>query len=379
MLFRSVIGDNASRTMALGGVGAGVKALYEITPLEGLKNRVGNKAEIVFVEGYVKPKFVWGHYQSPYTDPNPELLNDAVEAAKTADVVLFFAGNNREVESEGRDRISIELPYGQDSIISAIFAVNQNIITVVVAGAPVDLNVVNEKSLALVYSWFNGTEGGNALADVLLGNISPSGKMPYTLPLKLEDSPAYAMGNYPQTDSLISEDIFMALVDEHDAESLKDDKSSKDISVYSEGLLVGYRWFDTKQKPVMFPFGHGLSYTQFSYENLQASKKSYNDNEIIKVSFELSNTGKHNADEVVQLYVHRIDATVEWPFKELKAFERVSLKAGETKKVTLSFPVKDLRYWDEKAYDWLLENGEIELMVGSSSGDIRIMQKLVVG
>ncbi|HKM94762.1 MAG TPA: glycoside hydrolase family 3 C-terminal domain-containing protein [Prolixibacteraceae bacterium] len=374
-----VIGDNASRTMALGGVGAGVKALYEITPLEGLKNRVGNKAEIVFVEGYVKPKFVWGHYQSPYTDPNPELLNDAVEAAKTADVVLFFAGNNREVESEGRDRISIELPYGQDSIISAIFAVNQNIITVVVAGAPVDLNVVNEKSLALVYSWFNGTEGGNALADVLLGNISPSGKMPYTLPLKLEDSPAYAMGNYPQTDSLISEDIFMALVDEHDAESLKDDKSSKDISVYSEGLLVGYRWFDTKQKPVMFPFGHGLSYTQFSYENLQASKKSYNDNEIIKVSFELSNTGKHNADEVVQLYVHRIDATVEWPFKELKAFERVSLKAGETKKVTLSFPVKDLRYWDEKAYDWLLENGEIELMVGSSSGDIRIMQKLVVG
>lgn len=373
-----VIGDNAIRTMALGGVGAGVKALYEVTPLEGLKNRIGDKAEVVFVEGYVKPQFVWGQFKSPYTDPDPELLKQAVEAAKTADVVLFMAGNNREVESEGHDRYTIELPYGQDSLITAIAAVNANIITVVVAGAPVDLNVVNKKSKALVYSWFNGTEGGNALADVLVGNISPSGKLPYTLPIKLEDSPAYVLGNYPQTDSPISEDIFVALVDEHKAESIKEDKSNKDIAVYSEGLLVGYRWFDTKEKPVMYPFGYGLTYTQFAYANLQTSKKAYKENEVVKVTFKLSNTGNRDADEVVQLYVRRIDASIEWPLKELKAFDRVALKAGESKTVNLSFPVKSLRYWDEEAYDWLLENGEIEIMVGSSAGDIHLSQKVKI-
>ncbi|MBN2263994.1 MAG: glycoside hydrolase family 3 C-terminal domain-containing protein [Prolixibacteraceae bacterium] len=371
-----IIGDNAIRTMALGGVGAGVKALYEITPLEGLKNRIGNKANIEFIEGYVKPKFVWGQFKSPYTDPDPELLAAAVDAAKKADLVIFMAGNNREVETEGSDRFSIELPYGQDSLIAAIAAVNPNIATVVVAGAPVDLRVVNSNSKALVYAWFNGTEGGNALADILLGNISPSGKLPYTLPIKLEDSPAYAMGNYPQTDSPISEDIFVALVDEHKAESLKEDKSNKDIAIYSEEMLVGYRWFDTKGEAVMYPFGHGLSYTQFDYKNLKTNKQTYKENESIKVSVDVSNTGSHNADEVIQLYVRRINAKVEWPLKELKAFERVSINAGETKTVELNFDVKNLRYWDEESYDWLLENGEIELMVGSSSSNILLTQKV---
>ena len=371
-----IIGDNAIRTMALGGVGAGVKALYEVTPLEGLKNRIGNKANIEFIEGYVKPKFVWGQFKSPYTDPDPELLKAAVDAAKKADLVIFMAGNNREVETEGSDRISIQLPYGQDSLITAIAAVNPNIATVVVAGAPVDLNVVNTKSKALVYAWFNGTEGGNALADVLIGNISPSGKLPYTLPIKLEYSPAYAMGNYPQTDSPISEDIFVALVEEHKAESLKEDKSNKDIAIYSEELLVGYRWFDTKGKAVMYPFGHGLSYTQFDYKNLKTDKQAYNENETITVSVDVTNTGSLNADEVVQLYDRRIDAQVESPIKELKAFERVSINAGETKTVNLNFAVKNLRYWDEESYGWLLENGEIELMVGSSSGNILLTQKV---
>jgi beta-glucosidase len=371
-----IIGDNAIRTMALGGVGAGVKALYEITPLEGLKNRIGNKANIEFIEGYVKPKFVWGQFKSPYTDPDPELLAAAVDVAKKADLVIFMAGNNREVETEGSDRFSIELPYGQDSLIAAIAAVNPNIATVVVAGAPVDLRVVNSNSKALVYAWFNGTEGGNALADILLGNISPSGKLPYTLPIKLEDSPAYAMGNYPQTDSPISEDIFVALVEEHNAESVKNDKSNKDIAVYSEEMLVGYRWFDTKGEAVMYPFGHGLSYTQFDYKNLKTNKQTYKENESIKVSVDVSNTGSHNADEVIQLYVRRINAKVEWPLKELKAFERVSINAGETKTVELNFDVKNLRYWDEESYDWLLENGEIELMVGSSSSNILLTQKV---
>lgn len=373
-----VVGDNATRRMSSGGVGAGVKAHYEITPLKGLQGKIGDRAQITFVKGYASPPQVRGERRSLYTNPDPILEKEAVEAAKAADIVLFIAGNNREVETEGSDRSLIRLPYGQDSLIKAISTVNQNIVTIIVAGAPVDLNAVNEKSSSLVISWFNGTEGGNALADVLLGNISPSGKLPFTLPVKLEDSPAYALGNFPQTDNPISEDIFISLVGEKNPESIQHNTSNKDIAVYSEGLLVGYRWFDTKKLPVMYPFGFGLSYTTFDYKSLKTSKEKYGSEESINVTFILKNTGKIDADEVAQLYVHRVDAKVEWPFKELKAFERVSLKAGETKTVTLSIPVDQLMYWDEKAYSWKLENGEIELMIGTSSSDIRLTKKVTI-
>ncbi|MBK7131924.1 MAG: glycoside hydrolase family 3 C-terminal domain-containing protein [Bacteroidales bacterium] len=373
-----VIGDNAIRKMASGGVGAGVKARYEVTPLQGLLAKAGNRAQITFVKGYVMPVRVWGQRPAAITYPDAELLKEAVNAARGADLVLFMAGNNREVETEGSDRTTIHLPYGQDSIIKAVYNVNPNIVTVVVAGAPVDLRVVNEKSSSLIISWFNGTEGGNALADVLLGNISPSGKLPFTLPIKLEDSPAYVLGNYPQTDSPISEDIFVALVGEKKPESIQQNTSNKDIAVYSEGLFVGYRWFDTRKLPVMYPFGYGLSYTTFEYKKLKTSKEIYGSDESIEVTFQLKNTGKKDADEVAQLYVHRVDAKVEWPFKELKAFERVSLKAGESKTIKMKVPVDQLKYWDEKAYDWKLENGEIELMLGTSSSDIRLTKRIKI-
>ncbi len=367
-----VVGENATRKMASGGVGAGVKARYEVTPLQGLLEKTGNRAQIIFVKGYSMPPRVRGGNNSSNANPDPILLQEAVAAAKGADIVLFIAGDNREVETEGSDRSIIKLPFGQDSLIKAISEVNRNIVTIVVAGAPVDLNVVNEKSSSLVMSWFNGTEAGNALADVILGNISPSGKLPFTLPLKLEDSPAYALGNFPQTDNPISEDIFLSLVGEKKPESVQNNTSNKDIAIYSEGLLVGYRWFDTKKLPVMYPFGFGLSYTTFDYKKIKTSKEKYGSEESIKVTFELKNSGKKDADEVAQLYVHRLNSKVEWPFKELKAFQRISLKAGEAKTVTLTIPVDQLRYWDEKAYDWKLENGEIELMLGTSSSDIRL-------
>jgi beta-glucosidase len=373
-----VIGDNAVRKMASGGVGAGVKARWEVTPLQGLQSRAGNRAQITFVKGYAMPVRARGVPTSAVTYPDPVLLKEAVEAAKGADIVLFMAGNNREVETEGSDRISITLPYGQDSLIKAISTVNKNIVTVIVAGAPVDLRVVNDISSSLIISWFNGSEGGNALADVLLGNICPSGKMPFTLPIKLEDSPAYVLGNYPQTDTPISEDIFVALVGEKKPESIQNSSSAKDIAVYSEDLLVGYRWFDTKKLPVMYPFGYGLSYTTFDYRNLKTSKEKYGSDESVEVTFELKNTGKKDADEVAQLYVHRVDSKTEWPFKELKAFERITLKAGESRKITMIVPVDQLRYWDEKSYGWKLENGEIELMLGTSSSDIRLTKKIKI-
>ncbi len=371
----AVIGDNATRKMSSGGVGAGVKAYCEITPLEGLRSQLNGLAEIVFAQGYstMSGRYRWGI--QPETS-SEKLLAEALEAAKDADIVIFIGGNNREVETEGSDRTTIELPFGQDNLLKAISEVNENIITVLVAGAPVDLNTVNKISSSIVVSWFNGSEGGNALADVLVGNISPSGKLPFTYPIKLEDSPAYAMGNYPQTDVPVSKDVFVSLVGNEAAENvLTSEHSNRNIAVYSEDMLVGYRWFDTKNRPVMYPFGHGLSYTTFDYDNIIVSKNKYSKRESIEVTFELNNTGEYEADEVVQLYVSRIDSKVEWPFKELKAFKRISLKPGESKTVTLSVPVENLKYWNEKKYDWVLEHGVIELLIGSSSADIRLVTR----
>ena len=369
----AVIGENAIRKNGLGGVGAGVKAYNEITPLAGLQAKIGDRAELTYAQGYVG---IAGRdrqsRQSPYTSADPKLLQEAVKVALEADIVLFFAGNNREVETEGSDRVAITLPSGQDELITELAKVNPNIVTIIVSGAPVDLNVVQQYSPTIVQSWFNGSEGGNALADVLLGNISPSGKLPFTFPVKLEDSPAYALKNYPQTDNEIEQDIFVELVQNTGEKVTERITPDRNIALYSEESLVGYRWFDTKNVTPMYPFGHGLSYTEFVYEGIQTDKEKYGKNETIQVSFELTNSGQRDADEVVQLYVHRINAQVEWPYKELKAFQRVSLKAGETQIVELAVPVSKLRYWDEAKYDWILENGEIELIIGSSSKDLRL-------
>lgn len=376
----AVIGDNADKKMASGGVGAGVKALYEVTPLSGLRNKIGDSVKLVYAQGYTSQNNQrrgtgWPGATMPQTLDNSEnLINEAVNAAKEADLVLFFGGNNRQWETEGSDRKDINLPYNQEAVFKAIAEVNSNIVFVIVAGAPVDLNIVGEKSAAIIQSWFNGTEGGNALADVLLGKISPSGKLPFTYPVKLEDSPAYALGNYPQTDAEIGQDVFVALVGNKN--DVQNGSSNRTTAVYSEDLLVGYRWYITKNVPIMYPFGHGLSYSKFEYSGITTSKSRYSEGDNIEVSFTLRNKGIMDADEVVQLYVHRIDATVEWPYQELKAFQRVSLKSGEEKVINLSIPVEQLKYWNEASYKWSLEHGKIELLLGSSAGDIR--QKAIV-
>jgi len=371
----AVIGANAMQRNATGGLGAGVKTLYEITPLQGLKDRLGNQVNIVFSLGYKSyQRFPngWGTPPvSPNTPADPKLLEDAIKVAKDADIVLFFGGTNRELETEGTDRESILLPSGQDELIKALAAANPNIVTIIVSGAPVDLNAVNQYSPAILMSWFNGSEAGHALADVLLGTISPSGRLPFTLPVKLEDSPAYALKNYPQTDKANS-DIFANLVDKKDSKQQTLSSDNKDNAYYSEESLAGYGWYDTKSVQPMFPFGHGLTYTTFQYSDIQTNKTKYAPDETIKISVTISNSGKSDADEVVQAYVHRLKSKVFWPTKELKAFERVSLKAGETRKVSLEIPVKNLRYWNEAKYDWILENGAVEILVGASSGDIRL-------
>lgn len=386
----AVIGDNADKKMANGGVGAGVKALYEITPLAGLKNRIGGNAQIVYAQGYTSQQARGGFggfggfgrrggapaNTSKPDDTAAKLKDEAVKAAKGADIVLFIGGDNRQHETEGSDRRSMDLPYNQENVLEAVAAVNPNVVFIAVAGAPVDLNRVQACCPAIVQSWFNGTEGGNALADILLGKISPSGRLPFSYPIKLEDSPAYATGSFPQTDAPINQDVFVSLVQKDDkAEEMLKGATGRGTALYSEDLLVGYRWFDTKNKPLMYPFGFGLGYSQIEYTDFSlvtetANQKSYKDGDRIMFTITLKNNGKYDQFDVPQVYVHRVDSKVEWPYKELKAFGKYKVPAGQSLNEGLIIPVEDLKYWDEEKHDWVLEPGKIELLLAHDAGNV---------
>ena len=377
----AVIGQNAVLKTQSGGMGAGVKALYEITPLQGIQKRAGDAVEVVYAPGYKNfPGRRWGPAPA-VPDPleaaainepaDPALLAEAVAAAKEADVVIFFGGTNKSIETEGSDRQDIKLPAGQEEVVAALYEANPNLVTVLISGGPTDLQVLEQYSPAIVQGWWNGTEGGTALAEVLFGDIAPSGKLPFTFPVKLEDSPAFALGNFP--DKTQGGDLFTLMYRQDATNMTREerqrlmDSMPKPTSKYTEGPLVGYRWFDTKNVKPMYAFGHGLSYVDFEYGpmSVKSGKKA------IKVTFDITNTGSMAADEVVQLYVSRLDSKVEWPAKELKAFERVSLGASETRTVTLEIPADDLRYWNADTNSWTLEHGRLELLLGSASDDIR--------
>ena len=386
----AVIGDNADKIMATGGVGAGVKALYEVTPIAGLRNKVGDKARIVYAQGYTSQQARGGfggfgggfggfgrRGGAPAAPAKPDdtaikLQDEAVKAAKDADIVLFIGGDNRTHETEGSDRRSMDLPYNQENVLEAVAKVNPNVVFIAVAGAPVDLNRVQACSPAIVQSWFNGTEGGNALADILLGQVSPSGRLPFSYPIKLEDSPAYAMGNFPQTDAPINQDVFVSLVQEDSkAEEMLKGATGRGTALYSEDLLVGYRWFDTKQKPVMYPFGYGLGYSEIEYSDFAADKSEYRDGEVITVTFKAHNKGKYVQRDIPQVYVHRVDSKIEWPYKELKGFAQVLVSCNPyTTDAEIKIPVESLKYWDEAKHDWVLEPGKIELLLAHDAGNV---------
>ena len=374
----AVIGQNAVLKTQSGGMGAGVKALYEVTPLEGIVKRAGSNVEVVYAPGYKNfPGRRWG---PPSATPNPleaaaidesadpALLAEAVALAKEADVVLFFGGTNKSIETEGSDRTNIDLPVGQNEVVKALYEANPNLVSILISGGPTDLRELEPVSPAIIQGWWNGTEGGTALAEVLFGDIAPSGKLPFTFPAKLEDSPAFALGNFP--DRSREDDLFTR---QYRGEMLgaaaggRPAAPRQPVSKYTEGQLVGYRWFDTKGVKPMYAFGHGLSYVDFEYGAMKASVNR----KAVKVSFPLTNTGAMDADEVVQLYVSRPGAKVEWPAKELKAFARVSLKPGEQKTVRLEIPFDDLRYWNVDKNAWDLEHGRLTLLLGAASDDIR--------
>ena len=379
----AVIGQNAVLTTAAGGIGAGVKTLYEISPLEGIQARAEKAGvEVVYAPGYknYQMRMGWGRPSAGPVNPlvansidepaDPALLAEAVALAKDADMVIFFGGTNKSIETEGSDRKNIDLPCGQNEVIKALYEANPNVATVLISGGPTDLRFLEPYSPSIVQGWWNGLEGGTALAEVLFGDIAPSGKLPFTFPKKLEDSPAYALGNFGQN---ASEDLF-TLMYRLDATGYTREQIQEYIanlpapeSHYTEGIFVGYRWFETKEVPVMYAFGHGLSYVDFEYGPLTCKHKK----DKFYVTFELKNLGDMEADEVAQLYVKRIDSAVERPLKELEAFDRITLKGGETKKVTLEFPVSELAHWDNETNEWVLEHGKLEILVGSASNDIR--------
>lgn len=346
-----VIGENAVQTHAQGGFGAGVKARYEVTPLEGLKNRLGSDINIEYVPGY-KASYIMGKPfgKFPAYETDRKLLDEAVKAASEAEATLLFVGNNREVETENADRKSLQLPFGQDELVKAVCKANPHTIVVVVAGAPVNMHVVDSCASTILWSWFNGSQGGNALADVILGKVNPSGKLPFTIPVKLSDSPAHALGTFP----------------------------GKDSASYSEGILVGYRWYDTKQISPKYPFGYGLSYTDFAYSNLQTDKESYRHSDVISLSLTVKNTGNTDGYETVQLYASETASKVMKPVRELKAFKKVMIPAGEAVTVNVELPVSDLAWFNEQTMTWEVNPGKYLLAAGSSSGDIRKVVEVAV-
>ncbi|WP_278020169.1 glycoside hydrolase family 3 C-terminal domain-containing protein [Flavobacterium ginsengisoli] len=258
-------------------------------------------------------------------------------------MAIIFAGSNRDYETEASDRRDLHLPFGQAELIKQVLAVNPKTIVVMVAGAPFDINEVSQKTSALVWSWFNGSEGGNALADVILGKVNPSGKLPWTMPVALKDSPAHATNSFP---------------------------GDKTVN-YAEGLLIGYRWFDTKNVAPLYPFGYGLSYTTFALDNVKADKDSYAQNDVIEVSLDVKNTGKAEGKEVVQLYTSKSDSKITRARQELKGFKKVAVKAGSSEKITIKVPVKELAYYDVASKKWTVEPGKYTLKVGTSSRDIK--------
>ena len=358
----AVIGENAIKMMTVGGGSSSLKVKYEISPLDGLKSRVGSKAEVVYARGYVGDPT--GEYNGVKTGQDlkdnrseDELLAEALQVAKDADYVVFFGGLNKSnhQDCEDSDRASLGLPYAQDRVISELAKVNKNLIVVNISGNAVAMPWVNEVP-AIVQGWFLGSEAGTALASVLVGDANPSGKLPFTFPAKLEDVGAHKLGEYPGNKEELAQS-------KHRGDTINE--------IYREDIFVGYRWADKEKIKPLFPFGHGLSYTTFAYGKPSADKKTMTADDTISFTVNVKNTGTREGQEVVQLYISDKKSSLPRPVKELKGFQKVKLAPGEEKAVTLTIDKKALSFFDDAKHEWVAEPGKFEAIIGSSSRDIK--------
>jgi beta-glucosidase len=303
----------------------------------------GGRAYPIKVEYYWKGNPRWKAVSIGHQPPQPkDTIAEAVKLAKNSDVVVLVAGLNSEWETEGADRVDMKLPGRQNELIEKVAKANKNTIVILNVGSAVEMPWI-DKVPAVLQMWYDGQEQGNALADILFGDESPSGKLPTTFPVRLEDNPAYT--NYPGENGKVR---------------------------YGEGIFVGYRYYDKKDLAPLFPFGHGLSYTTFKYGNLRLGAKSVTPSQTLKVKVDVTNTGKVAGREVVQLYVRDIKSTFARPDKELKAFQKVELKPGQTKTITFTLDCEAFWYFDSRKNAWATEPGEFEILLGSSSRDIRL-------
>lgn len=352
----AVIGENAVKMMTVGGGSSSLKVQHEISPLTGIKNYVGNRAEIIYARGYVGDAS--GEYngvvsgQNLKEDRSPEeLMAEAVRIASDVDCVIFIGGLNKSAhqDCEDSDRSGLDLPYGQDKLISQLAKANKNLIVVNVSGNAVAMPWVKEVP-AILQAWYLGSEAGNAIASVLMGDVNPSGKLPFTFPARLEDVPAHQLGEYPGSTQKGN------IVDE----------------AYNESIFVGYRWTD-KQKKVkpLFPFGHGLSYTTFEYSQPTIDKKVMNANDKLLVKVTVKNTGSREGQEIVQLYVSDKKSSLPRPVKELKGFSKVKLAPGEEKTVSFVLDKDALSYFDDAQHAWVAEPGQFEAIIAASAIDIK--------
>ena len=341
----AVIGENATRKLTEGGGSSELKVKHEISPLQGLMEKLGAD-KIKYALGYASGAVSYDKVNaSPYDAAL--LRNEAVELASKSDLVIFIGGLNKNTQqdSEGDDRRSYSLPFEQNELIAALQKVNKNIVIVMLSGNAYSMPWLYQAS-TLVQAWYGGSEAGHAIANVLSGTVNPSGKLPFTFAEKLNDYGAHSFGTiaYP-------------------GDSIKEE--------YKEDILVGYRWFDTKKIKPLFPFGYGLSYTSFEYGNITTDKKVYTNDESIRLKFSIKNTGKTDGAEVAQVYASQTKASVLRPVKELKAFKKVFLKAGELKYVELEIKVKDLSFFNEHSHKWTVEPGEFVLFNAASSAEVK--------
>ena len=341
----AVIGANATRENAMGGGSAQVKAKYEITPLQGLKNELGSQVAITYAPGYKIARD---------QKADPQMIAEAVAAAKAADVAIIVGGSthgydyskwsDNAYDAEATDKPDLHLPFGQDELMQAVLAANPNTVVVLLGGGPIEVSPWAAQAKGIIEAWYPGMEGGNALAHILFGDVNPSGKLPVTFPVKLEDSPVMKLGEYPSTPG----------------NPLKQN--------YKDDIFVGYRYYDTYKVAPQFAFGHGLSYTTFKYDNLSVTPGT----KSATVKVRVTNSGKVAGAEVVQVYVHEEQASVKRPEKELKGFQKVFLKAGESKTVTMTLDSEAFQFYSEAQKKWVLEPGKFDVLVGSSSRDIRL-------
>ena len=287
-----------------------------------------------------------------------ELIAEAVAKAKEADYVIMFGGLNKSdyQDSEGHDRKSYDLPYDQDKVVEALAKANKRFVYVNISGNPVAMPW-RASVPAIVQGWFIGSEAGNALADVLVGDVNPSGKLPYTWVSSLQEVGAHALDTYPGT--------WRKEGGAQTPGNIIDEE-------YKEGIYVGYRWADKEKTHPLFAFGHGLSYTTFAITNLRADKTEVTGDGTVSFTVNVKNTGKRAGAETVQLYIHDVKSSVDRPYKELKGFQKVSLQPGESRDVTITIGRDALSYYDEATSSWKAEAGKFEALVGNASDNLRL-------